>query len=246
MTKRPDQILKILGKEGKISVLDLAERLEVSPATIRQDLTMLENEGLLKRTHGGAELNESDDLYRRMAINYDEKLKIARKAVEFVTPGETIFVESGSINALFVRELAAVGGVTVITSNAIIARSIDQSKGCDVVLIGGMFQDESESLVGNLAKLCIESLNFNKVFLGVDGFTFETGFTGRNMMRAEIAELIVRRGRDIFVLSDSSKFGRVNMSRYCGLESVHHIITDVGLGEAFRAGFAGKVDLQLV
>jgi DeoR/GlpR family transcriptional regulator of sugar metabolism len=236
MTKRIDSILKILASDRKATVLELAGALGVSPATIRQDLSVLEEEGLLRRVHGGAELTEMDDLSHRMAFNYEEKLRIARRAAREVGEGDTIFVESGSINALFVKELASIKGLTIITANAFIARAIDQSKGCTVVLIGGVYQRESESLVGNLARYCIERLNFGRVFLGMDGFTFETGFTGRDMMRAEIAEAVVAKGSEIVVLSDSSKFGRVGISRYCGIEDVGLVITDENIAEEYRSG----------
>lgn len=236
MTKRIDSILKILASDRKATVLELAGALGVSPATIRQDLSVLEEEGLLRRVHGGAELTEMDDLSHRMAFNYEEKLRIARRAAREVGEGDTIFVESGSINALFVKELASIKGLTIITANAFIARAIDQSKGCTVVLIGGVYQRESESLVGNLARSCIERLNFGRVFLGMDGFTFETGFTGRDMMRAEIAEAVVAKGSEIVVLSDSSKFGRVGISRYCGIEDVGLVITDENITDEYRNG----------
>jgi len=236
MTKRIDSILKILASDRKATVLELAGALGVSPATIRQDLSVLEEEGLLRRVHGGAELTEMDDLSHRMAFNYEEKLRIARRAAREVGEGDTIFVESGSINALFVKELASIKGLTIITTNAFIARAIDQSKGCTVVLIGGVYQRESESLVGNLARFCIERLNFGRVFLGMDGFTFETGFTGRDMMRAEIAEAVVAKGREVIVLSDSSKFGHVGISRYCGIEDVELVITDDQISEEYRSG----------
>jgi DeoR/GlpR family transcriptional regulator of sugar metabolism len=171
---------------------------------------------LLRRNHGGAELCETDDISHRMAINYDDKVKIARKAISFIKDGDTIFVESGSINAIFVKELASAKGITIITSNAFIARNIDQKRGCSVV------------------------------FPGIDGFTFETGFTGRDMMRAEIASYIVAKGREIFILSDSSKFGQIHVARYCSIEDVHHVITDVGLSDEYRAGISSKVDLILV
>ncbi len=246
MTKRLDQILKILSEQHKVSVIELAEDLKVSPATIRQDLTVLEQEGLLVRTHGGAELRESDDLAHRMAINYEDKLKIARKAVELVDEGDTIFVESGSTNALFVKELTAAKRVTIITSNAFIARKADPSRGGSVILIGGVFQRESESIVGNMAKANIDQVNFHRAFLGVDGFTPETGFTGRDMMRAEIVNYIVSKAREVFILTDSSKFGQIHLSRCCKLEDVHRIITDTRLSEDYQRLLAGKVDLILV
>ncbi len=92
MTKRLDEILRILSIGNKVSVNELSSKLNVSPATIRQDLSSLENEGFLKRVHGGAVLNESDDISHRMAINYNEKVKIAKKAAEFINEGDTIFV----------------------------------------------------------------------------------------------------------------------------------------------------------
>jgi len=246
MTKRLDKILRILSSERKASVADLTEKLKVSPATIRQDLTVLENGGFLKRVHGGAVLNESDDISHRMAINYGIKVNIAKKAAEFVKEGDTIFVESGSTNALFVKEISGIKDISIITSNAFIARSVDQGKGCSVILIGGVFQQESEGIVGNLAKICIENLNFTKVFLGIDGFTMDTGFTGRDMMRADIAAKIVERGKEIFILTDSTKFGRINLSRYCNLEDVDCIITDSALSDTYKDEISKVTDLIIV
>ncbi len=243
MTKRLDEILRILSIGNKVSVNELSTKLKVSPATIRQDLSSLENEGFLKRVHGGAILNESDDISHRMAINYNEKVKIAKKAAEFIKEGDTIFVESGSINALFVKEIAFIKDLTIITSNAFIARSIDQSEGCNVVLLGGVYQEESESIVGNLAKQCIDTLNFGKVFIGIDGYTFDTGITGRDMMRSEIASLVTAKGTEIFILTDSSKFGRINMSKYCSLEDVDHIITDSDISSEYRDYIQSRTDL---
>ena len=246
MTKRLDQILRILSAQHKVSVIELAEDLQVSPATIRQDLTVLEQEGLLVRNHGGAELRETDDLAHRMAINYEDKLKVAQRAVDFVEEGDTIFVESGSTNSIFVKELTSQKRVTVITSNAFIARKVDPSRGGSVILIGGVFQHEIESIVGNMAKANIDQVNFNRAFLGVDGFTPETGFTGRDMMRAEIMNYIVSKAREVFILTDSTKFGQIHLSRCCRLEDVDRIITDRNLADKYRTALAAHVDLILV
>ncbi len=112
-----------------------------------------------------------------------------------------------------------------------------------MVLLGGVYQEESESIVGNLAKLCIETLNFSKVFLGIDGYTFNTGITGRDMMRSEIASLVVSKGTEIFILTDSSKFGRINMSKYCSLEDIDHIITDSDITNEYRDYIHSHTDL---
>ncbi len=246
MEKRLDQILGILSDGHKASVKELADRLEVSPATIRQDLTRLEQSGFLKRFHGGAVLDETDIISHRMAINYDVKKKIAAKAAEFIMEGDTIFLESGSIMALLIKKISSFKNITIITSNAFIARSVDQSSENRVVLLGGVYQSESESMVGNLAALCIDNLHFGKAFIGVDGFTKDTGFTGRDMMRAEIASRIIQKSPEVFVLTDSSKIGRINLSRYCLLEEVDHVITDLDVSEDYKNIISEGSDLILV
>ncbi len=226
MNERHKQILSIMSDGRKVTVNDLAEQLGVSQATIRQDLTQLENNGFLRRVHGGAVLDETDDISHRMGINYEKKLQIARKAAEFVNEGETIYIESGSINALFAREAARIPNTTIITSNAFIARQIGKEAAGNVILLGGIYQPESECLVGNLVKLCLGALNFSKAFIGIDGFSPETGFTGRDMMRAEINAEIISRSPQTFILTDTSKFGRIALSRYCGPEDIEYLITD--------------------
>jgi DeoR/GlpR family transcriptional regulator of sugar metabolism len=229
MTKRHREILTILANTdgGRVTVNQFAERLNVSQATIRQDLTYLEKGGLLRRIHGGALLDETDDIAHRMGINYEGKLKIAKSALQFVDDGETILIESGSINTLFALEIVrSKKNVTIITSNAFIARQIGKLAENRVILLGGIYQPESESVVGNLVKECLKVLNFSKAFIGVDGYTKETGFTGRDMMRGDISSTIAKHSPQTFILTDSSKFGKIYLSRYLNLDQIDYVLTD--------------------
>jgi DeoR/GlpR family transcriptional regulator of sugar metabolism len=244
MNKRHSKILSIISDGHQATVNELSESLSVSPATVRQDLSRLERQGFLRRVHGGALIDETDDISHRMAVNYEKKVSIARAAVEFVQEGETIFIESGSINALFAKEVSSVSNVTIITSNAFIARYVNSVVSGNVILIGGVYQKESECVVGNLAKICIENLNFSKAFIGVDGFSFDTGFTGRDMMRAELNAEIIQISKQVFILSDSSKFGKIALSKYCDASDVSYIITDKDLSEEYKQYFdASPVNL---
>ena len=238
MNKRHRQILNIMSNGKKVAVNNLAEELGVSQATVRQDLTALEEQGFLKRVHGGAVLDETDDISHRMGINYEQKLMIARTAVSFVDEGETIFIESGSINSLFAQEVVRERKTTtIITSNAFIARQIGKNSEGRIILLGGIYQPESECLVGNLVKECLKHLNFSKAFIGVDGFASDTGFTGKDMMRADINAEIIRRSPKTYILTDSSKFGKIALSKYCSAEDVEYLITDKGISEEYRAVF---------
>nr|MCU0363615.1 DeoR/GlpR family DNA-binding transcription regulator [Bacteroidales bacterium] len=122
LNERQTRILNLLGRNELTSVAVLAEELKVSSVTIRQDLNFLEGEGLVRRIHGGAMLEDADDLANRLGFNYDRKLRIARKAAGIVKEGETILIESGSANVLLARELAQRKGITIVTTNVYIAR----------------------------------------------------------------------------------------------------------------------------
>lgn len=245
ITDRQHTILEMLGENDQTSVKELAERLGVSSVTIRQDLNQLEAEGLLKRVHGGAVLRDADDLSNRLAINYENKLNIARKLASYVHDGETILIESGSVNALLARELVRGKKVTIITTNVFIARQFRKNTQANIIILGGMYQHESESLVGKITRICLDQINYDKAFVGIDGYTEKTGFTLRDMLRAEISNHIIRKGGEVFVVSDSSKFGKTGLTSICQLCEIHHIATDIHLSPEFRQAFE-KAGIDLI
>jgi DeoR/GlpR family transcriptional regulator of sugar metabolism len=234
MNERQKKIIEILAESTDASVSMLSGRLKVSEVTIRHDLTFLENEGLLKRVHGGAVLRDADDLEIRLSVNFGIKQKIARKAAEQVHPGETVLVESGSINALLARELVLKENITLITSNVYIARQFRNNKEANIILLGGLYQPVSESMVGKLAKLGIDQLHFSKAFIGIDGFTRESGFTSRDIFRSEISGYIIDKCKDSFVVTDSTKFGKQELITICKPEQIRCVITDDKLPQYYR------------
>ncbi len=235
MNKRQRRIIDSLSAGAMTSVKDLAGLLRVSAVTVRQDLTLLEEEGFLKRVHGGAVLESADDISKRLVVNYEKKQRIARAAAELVREGESILIESGSTNAILVKELGGREGVTIITSNVFIARQLKKTEHASIILLGGLYQHESESLVGKLAKLCLDNVNFTKAFIGVDGFTREAGFTSTDMMRAEISAYIAKKGAEIVVVTDSSKFGKVQLTNLFHPRDIQCLITDDGIPPADKA-----------
>ena len=245
MNERHNSILRILGQEGHTSVSTLSRMLKVSAVTIRQDLNTLEAEGLLKRVHGGAVLREADDLSDRLGINYEQKLAIARRVASCVTEGETILIESGSVNALLARELVKEKKVTIITTNVFIARQFRKEEKAGIILLGGIYQHHSESLVGRITRTCLDQLNIGKAFIGIDGYTSSTGFTSRDLLRAEISAYIVRKARDVYVVSDSSKFGREELSTICYPGDIRHLATDSNLEPAYLEEFR-KAGIELI
>ena len=122
MSERHTKILELLTENDKVEVTKLSELLQVSQVTIRKDLDLLEQKGLIIRAHGFATLNSSDDINNRLAYHYDLKQKIAKLACESVENGETVMIESGSCCALLALEIAQTRkDVTLITNSAFIA-----------------------------------------------------------------------------------------------------------------------------
>ncbi len=230
MNERRTIILDYLASNGQASVQELAKLTNVSMVTLRQDLAVMERKGFIHRTHGGARLLESENIAHRLSIRYEQKREIALKAASLVEDNETVLLESGSANALLARELAG-RNVQLIVANLFVAQQIKQGDLARVVVVGGMYQPDSESVVGIMARENIESTFFTKAFIGMDGFTPETGFTNRDMMRAEIAALIVKRCRNSYILADSSKFGQTAMARICDPGDIAGVITNSDLPE---------------
>jgi DeoR/GlpR family transcriptional regulator of sugar metabolism len=246
LNQRQNEILKILGENDRTSVNALSERLKVSSVTIRQDLNVLEGEGLLKRVHGGAVLKDADDLASRLGVNYERKLRIARKVATRVTEGETVLIESGSVNALLARELSQLNRVTIVTTNVYIARQFRKNNQASIILLGGIYQHESETLVGKITRNCIDQLNIDKAFIGIDGYTTPTGFMVRDLFRAEISNYIIRKATDVFIVSDASKFGRKGLSSICQLNDIQHVATNMDLDAGFQEEFTqAGIDLIL-
>lgn len=226
MNERQLSILSKVTTATKINVASLAKEYGVSQVTIRQDLKTLEGNGMLKRFHGGAMPVSDDDMMKRLSINYEVKQAIAKEAASLVNNGETVLIESGSTNVLFAVELTKKTDVTIITNSAFICRHIRGMSNTKIVLLGGDYQHESEVLVGPLTVSSLKQFFVDKVFIGVDGFSEKVGFTCVNLMRAEVARNMAKQANKVIVLTDSSKFSALGVSKQFAPEEVSMVITD--------------------
>jgi DeoR/GlpR family transcriptional regulator of sugar metabolism len=225
-------------KAGSCRVADLAAEFNVSGVSIRKSLDELERQGIVRRFHGEARIYTGDDIPFRMHLHYAEKQAIANKAVALLEPGDTILMEAGSAIAMFAERIKEVQGLTVITTNLFIARLFRGSK-VRVIVLGGLYQEESESLVGPSVCDSIRTIGFSKAFIGVSGFTIAGGFMLNDIARAEVTRAILERGVECrakaWILTDSSKFGVSHAASVCSdLSLVAGVVTDPGIPEVCR------------
>lgn len=230
MTNRHTKILEIVTEENRIEVVRLAEMLNVSQVTMRKDLDLLEEKGLIKREHGYALLSSSDDINNRLAYHYDIKRRIAKAAAELVQDGETVMIESGSCCALLADELASrKRDITIITNSAFIAGYIRRLPYAKIVLLGGDYQNESQVMVGPIARKCAENFFVDKLFIGADGFIKHLGFTGNDHLRAEMVQDMARQANKTVVLTESGKFFQQGVVALMPVDRIKIVMTDDGI-----------------
>jgi len=227
-------------KQGPKRVTDLALELEVSEVTIRKVLSLLEKRGVVRRFHGEARPFDGDDIPFRMGARFEDKTRIARRAAAFIEPGDTLLLEAGSTVSILAELIKDEHNLTVITPNLYIAR-IFRGSVVRVIVLGGLYQEASESFVGSVTKNALAELTFSKCFVGVTGFTPSTGFTLNDSHRAEISQTILAKGARSFVLTDSSKFGASHLAPVCtGASRIDTVITDFGIPPADESFLASE------
>ncbi|MDR1252801.1 MAG: DeoR/GlpR family DNA-binding transcription regulator [Treponema sp.] len=227
MTNRYTTILEVLSKHQRVKVTILAELLGVSQVTVRKDLDQLEERGLIRRIHGYASLDHSDDVGKRMAYNYAIKRRIAKAAAATVDEGETVMIESGSCCAFLAEELAlSQRDITIVTNSAFIANFVRHMPHIKIILLGGYYQPESQVLVGPMTSKCGEIFFSDKFFIGVDGFMSKFGFTGKDHMRVQTVMDLAERAQGVIVLTDAEKFQRQGALGLVRLDKVSSVYTD--------------------
>ena len=207
MGKRDAAILDILNAEKKVEVASLAERLGVSAVTMRKDLDALAADGVVQREHGYALLGNPDDVGGRLARHYEEKLAIAERAAELVSDGDTVIIENGSCCALLARAIAgARREVTIVTNSVFIADYVRDFPAVNVVLLGGVYQLDSQVTVGPMVRSNVRDFYVRRMFIGADGWAGGTNFTNADHLRAEAVRDMAEQAEEVVVLTESEKF----------------------------------------
>ncbi|WP_068269145.1 DeoR/GlpR family DNA-binding transcription regulator [Caviibacter abscessus] len=230
--KRRDQILDLIVSEGKISVVDLAEKMRVSQVTIRKDLDYLVSKGLITREYGYALTLSNDDISNRLVHNYSIKLKIAKLAAQTVSDGEIIMIESGSTCALLAEELCKTKkNIKIITNSIFIANFLREYRNVDITILGGEFQSISQVNTGPITRLCAEQYMVDKLFLGVDGFDEKFGFFGADILRTYAVKDMSECAKKVIVLTTSEKFKERGLVKLFKPEEVYAVYTDCSTSE---------------
>jgi DeoR family transcriptional regulator of aga operon len=230
-------ILERLAREGTVSVAELTAELKASPASIRRDLSALEEQQLLKRTHGGAvsaEVVYELPMRYRAGRRHHEKLQIAQAAAKLVTDSvHSVGLGGGTTTTELARVLGAAARPLKVVTNALnIAGDLSLRPSINLVVSGGSVRPESYELVGPIADRALADINLDLVFIGVDGIAADRGISTHDDVEAQTDHRLLRTADRVIVLADGSKVGRRAFSRIAGTDEVDVLITDGSADQA--------------
>ncbi|GAA2279846.1 DeoR/GlpR family DNA-binding transcription regulator [Nonomuraea roseoviolacea subsp. roseoviolacea] len=238
--QRQQAILELVRLNGGVRVVDLVRAFGVSDITVRRDLEVLAERGLLAKVHGGATAigagsTDEPGFAAKSMRQEEEKRAIARRAAVLVEPGSAVALSAGTTTYTLAHELVAVPGLTVVTNSVRVGDVFQRAGRPDqtVVLTGGE-RTPSDALVGPVAVAAIRRLNVDLLFLGVHGMSVRAGFTTPNMMEAETDRALVEAAGRLVVLADHTKWGTVGISTIARLAEADVVVSDAGLPEEAR------------
>ncbi|MDG4793886.1 DeoR/GlpR family DNA-binding transcription regulator [Micromonospora sp. WMMD1082] len=228
--QRQAAILDRVRATGGVRVGELAAEFQVSDMTIRRDLDLLHERGLLAKVHGGATVagvTDEPGFQAKSVRQQAEKAAIAERAARLVPPGAAIALSAGTTTAELARHLVDVPALTVVTNSLPVADILhDRGRSDQTVVLTGGVRTPSDALVGPLAVGAVRSLHLDLLFLGVHGITERTGFTTPNLMEAETNRALVAAADRLVVLADHTKWGTVGISAIAPLAAAHVLVTD--------------------
>ncbi|WP_075981887.1 DeoR/GlpR family DNA-binding transcription regulator [Bacillus massilinigeriensis] len=238
-------ILQLLKEKNIVKIAELVEATDTSESTIRRDLTQLEQEKYLKRIHGGAarlqgKLEELS-MTEKAVKNNQEKQKIGQYAANLVEEGDCIYLDAGSTIYEMIQYLPK--DIVVVTNglthvNALIERGIH------TYLLGGYAKPITKALIGRGALSSLELYRFDKCFLGVNGIHPQMGYTTPDQEEAMIKNVAVSLAREVFVVSDSSKFSEISFAKIAELHEATIITNE--LDSDLEAQYSSKTTIKVV
>jgi DeoR/GlpR family transcriptional regulator of sugar metabolism len=231
--ERQAKILQIIREQEYVQSSDLARIFDVNLATIRRDLKMLSEQGLIRQDHGGSSLvNLPGDMVEpsyetKVFVNHEAKEAIGKVAAGMVRDGDAIILDSGTTNAEIARALRSirVKNLTIITCDLIVAKELGSEQNMNVILLGGQMRKGYYTTYGPYTEYILRNMRASKYFLGIDAAN-QDGITNIVLEEVPIKQLMIEISNRVIAVTDSTKFDRTAPHRICSWNSIHQVITD--------------------
>jgi DeoR/GlpR family transcriptional regulator of sugar metabolism len=232
--ERRRRISGLVTEEGRVSVAELADRFGVTDVSIRRDLMILEDEGSVRRVHGGAvpvrRLGSNPTFEQQARENRERKARIGALAATLVRTGDVVVFDSGSTVAQVATHVAPAlqrtSAITAVTNSLPVIREISGWDGPHLVCLGGLYLPEHEAVVGPQTIADMRALSADVVFIGCDGLTVESGLTTQHVLVAEVGATMASQSRRVVAVADSTKLGRRGFTPIVPISAIDMLVTD--------------------
>ncbi|KAB1185339.1 MULTISPECIES: HTH-type transcriptional regulator GlpR [Haloferax] len=235
--QRRRSVTELVTKHGGLSVDELASRLEVSPSTIRRDLSNLAERNLVERTHGGAvpvtNVGVERSFNRRLVQHLDRKQAIAERAVKEIQEGQVIYFDAGTTTMQVAKEVPDVDSTISVTNSPLLLPELAKEDRT-VKSTGGEYRPETKALVGPTAEEYIRNSHFDLAFIGINGIGPDGTLSAPNEAEAELKRLVVEHAARTVVVTVTEKLGEQSFRRFGSIDDVDLFVTDGRVPEDYH------------
>lgn len=238
---RKSKIKELILEKKSVTVSELSKLFTVTEETIRRDLKLLEDEGILTRTYGGAYVQ--DGVQNDISINIRENLYvnskevIANQCATLINHGDSIFLDS-STTSLFIATKVREKRITVITNSLKVANTLADAESVRLILIGGVLATSSMSFLGRSALNTMQSFYVDKAFISCRSVSLEHGVTDSNEQQAEFRQLAIKRANKVYLVVDHTKINKTSFTNICSFDELDAIVIDSKLDNAWHEHMA--------
>lgn len=229
--QRIREIQEHLKKHGAVSLDDLCQRFAVSKNTIRRDINELEARQIIRKVYGGVVLNDEEttipSIAQREITMHAEKVRIAKKAAEFVNDGDIVVIDSGSTVVHTIEHLTGKQYLTLITNSVPALNATLAYDQFHVIATGGDLYHPTDSFIGLDAIAMLKKLNANTLFLAATGISLTKGVTNSSTIESEIKKAMIQVSEQIILLVDHTKFDVVSLMTFAELNDIDILVTDM-------------------
>ena len=235
------RIVSYLKQNGTATLNDLAAETESSIGTVRRDLKLLEQDGMLRVVRGGA-VSTNDDLtkqrFQMRGIEHKEEKQMLGSALHsIVVDGQAVALNGGTTNVEVAKYLVEnYRRLTIITNNLYIFRVLKNAENFTLIVPGGLFDHEEYATYGKQCEAEIRSYNIDVALLGINAISLEKGITDFRLREVGVIRALLESAKKRVVVADHSKFDRIACVNVCGLDEIDCIVSDgqIGAGTLHR------------
>lgn len=231
--KRIDQMIEYIKKMGNVSLKELKDKFNISLNTVRRDINELSEANIVQKVYGGVIYNQERNFtqsYEDRNISFSaEKQKIGKLASEYIKQHDIVYVDSGTTTHFILDNLSEALELTLISNSLEVMNKAATFPNINLIAVGETFKRSTKSFTGLSDDQSIGKYNINKAFMSATAFSVENGASNSDLLENRIKYLVSNKATEVYLLVDSSKFGKTSLYTYCRPEDLQAILTDNNL-----------------